>query len=391
MGNCSCEIRFFGEKEEATAEQLRSRSPISNHSHIVTSQQKSKNLTPIDLKKIEEKENEIKQKLKIKLPEIGKEMNFEDFEFLIPGNVSNYIKNNPLNYRKYYPIDFITCKSSPIQFHNGNIYNGNWNENSQMEGYGIYYIKDANVITEGVWMKGNLIFGRIFLPTEDIYEGEINNNVFNGKGKIIFSNGEKYIGDFSEGEISGIGTYYYPDQTVYSGSIKNGLFNGIGKMNWVNGTEYHGNFSDSSFCGNGKIKNTSEKYEGFFAKNEFNGNGKYIYRNGDIYDGNFENGVKNGKGIYKRSDKVIFEGIWNNDLPDGQGILTFNNNKIKAYWRNGLIVGNPEILEGSMENFNDVDMNICPCKASIYPVSLPHLNVNDVNTSQFTAGNVSFL
>ena len=392
MGNCSCEVRFINENE-STADQLRSRSPHSNHNPTITPRPKSKILESlIDPKKIEEKENEIKQQLNIKLPQLGNEIKLSDFESLIPENISTYIKINPLNYKKYYPKDFITYKSSPIKFKNENIFYGNWNENCLMEGYGIYYIKGANVITEGVWIKGNLIFGRIFLPTGDIYEGEIKKNIFNGKGKIIFSNGEKYTGDFLDGEISGTGIYNFPDKTKYSGNIKNGLFNGIGKMTWINGTEYNGNFCDSSLNGHGIMKNTTEKYEGLFEKNEFNGKGTYYFRDGDIYDGNFENGIKNGKGIYKRNDKVIFKGIFNNDLPNGQGIMTYNENKIKGYWRNGLFVGNPEIINGNLENFNDVDMNISPCKATIYPVSLPHLNVNDVNTSQFTAGkDISFL
>ena len=392
MGNCRCEVHFFGEKE-ATADQLRSRSPHTNHSPVIEARQKSKVLeSSIDPKIIHAKQNEIKQNLNNKLPELGKEIKLKDFEFLIPENITVEMKNKPLNYKNYYPKNFITYKSSPVQFHNGNVFSGNWNENCQMEGYGIYYINDAKVITEGVWIKGNLVYGRIFLPTNDIYTGQISNNTFNGKGEFLFANGEKYSGDFSGGEMSGMGTYTYPDKTVYSGTIKNGLFNGIGKMKWINGTEYHGNFSDSSLCGNGKLQNMVEKYEGLFEKNEFNGEGVYIFRNGDTYEGNFENGNKNGKGKYKRKDGVIFEGIWNNDSPNGQGIITYNENKIKGYWRNGLIVGYPEIVQGSLENFNEIDMNINPCKPSMYPVSLPHLNVNDVNSSQFTAGkDISFL
>ena len=31
-----------------------------------------------------------------------------------------------------------------------------------MEGYGIYYIEDRKIITEGIWHEGNIIFGSIF-------------------------------------------------------------------------------------------------------------------------------------------------------------------------------------------------------------------------------------
>ena len=363
--------------------------------NVIVANSKSKILTSLlDPKENYDKENIIKTNLNAKIPKMGKVIKYVEYENLIKDHIKNYIKRYPLNYKNYTPKDTVTYKSLPIKFNNGNCYYGNWNENCLMEGYGIYYIKEDDVVTEGVWLKGILIFGRIFLSNGDIYEGEINNSVFNGKGKLNFFNGEIYEGDFFEGEMSGNGTFIFPDKTKYEGQIKNGLFHGKGKMEWSNGMEYEGSFKESEFCGMGILKNIQgEKYDGYFDKNDFNGKGEYFYRNGDVFIGNYENGLKKGKGIYKKSDKMIFEGVWNNDLPDGQGVVSYNGNKIKGYWRNGFLVGNTEIIEGSLENFNDVDLNISPCKQSIYPLSLPHLVINDVNLSQFSSGidNMSFL
>jgi len=36
------------------------------------------------------------------------------------------------------------------------------------------YIKEANLFVEGIWDAGKLIYGRVFFPNENIYEGEIN-------------------------------------------------------------------------------------------------------------------------------------------------------------------------------------------------------------------------
>jgi len=36
-------------------------------------------------------------------------------------------------------------------------------------------------------------------------------------GSIMFENGDKYIGDFKNGELNGSGTYYYRNGDIYKG------------------------------------------------------------------------------------------------------------------------------------------------------------------------------
>ena len=303
-------------------------------------------------------------------------------------NIINYIKTHKLNYQEYLPSNLNTYKTNPIEFSNGNVYSGNWNLNGEIEGYGIYLIKNKNVITEGIWLKGSIIYGRIFFPNGNIYEGDIRNSVPHGNGMIIFTNQEIYKGDFENGEMTGKGTFIYSDKSYYSGKIKNGVFEGKGSIKWNNGTEYHGNFVNSVLSGKGKMynNNTGEKYVGYFDKNEFHGEGVYTYRNGDIYEGYFEYGNRKGRGKYKRNDKVEFDCIWVDDLPNGNGEVTYNNNKIKGFWRNGIIIRQKGISNGNMEFVNDIDINIKPCKGSLCPNSLPHLAINDIVTSQYING-----
>ena len=221
------------------------------------------------------------------------------------------------------------------------------------------------------------------------------NSVPEGKGKIKFENGEYYEGDFKKGEMTGEGTFKFSDNTIYNGRLENGFFNGKGKMKWENGIEYNGGFVDSALCGNGKIINNvqKEKYEGNFDKNEFHGYGTYYFNNGDEYEGNFEYGIKRGKGIYRKNDKdkIIFEGIWNDDLPNGNGTIKFLGHKLKGFWRNGIFIGNSEIEEGNIEDFESIDKNIKPYKISIFPSSLSHLAIGDSNASQFIPGKDSFI
>lgn len=318
---------------------------------------------------------------------LGSYLTISDYKNSVNKEIINYIENHKLNYQEYYPLPLNTYKSYPIKFKNGDIYHGNWNIDGQMEGYGIYSIKEKNLITEGIWEKGNIIYGRIFFPNKSIYEGYIKNSLPNGKGTIYFVNKEIYKGDFVDGEMTGKGTYIYADKSYYTGKIKNGIFNGEGSMKWINGTEFHGNFLDSTLSGKGKIFNDKmgEKYIGNFDKNYFNGYGVYSYNNGDIYEGNFEHGIKKGKGIFKRNDKVEFEVEWDDDLPNGNGIVTYNKFKLNGLWRNGNIV-HKEIIKGNIDIFKELDLNIKPSKICLCPSSLPYLNIIDNDASQFVSG-----
>ena len=351
-------------------------------------------------RKINDKENEkgtklkslnkIKNNLDKKLHEIGTYISLDEYNSYISQDIRNYIQKNKLDCKNYISPNVPTFLANPIKFKNNNIYYGNWNHNGEMEGYGVYYLNDRQIITEGIWNKGNIVFGRIFLTNGDIYEGEMKNSIPDGKGKLIFSkNNEKYIGDFKMGEMTGQGTFIFDDNTEYSGYIENGVFNGKGKMKWENGTEYTGDFVDSTLCGEGTITNIqNEKYEGNFDKNEFNGEGTYYFNNGDIYKGNFEYGIKKGNGTYTRNDNVVFEGNWNDDLPNGNGVITYSGNQLKGFWRNGAFVGGEE----SMDTFSNIDKNIKPYKFNIFPSSLAHLAITDSNVSQYIPGkDVNFI
>ena len=373
MGHCLFEIHYHANLQE-------------NKSSNGSKQYKS---TEITLRsKGKETVDNIKNKLNDKINDFGKIIHLKEYENNINENIRMFIAKNKLNYRKYIKEDSNTYFSFPIKFENNNIYYGNWNENIEMDGYGIYFVNEQKVVTEGIWNKGNIIFGRIFFPNGDIYEGEMKNSVPDGFGKISFSNGECYEGNFVLGEMSGEGTFIFADKTIYKGGIKNGIFNGKGFIRWNNGIQYNGHFLDSLLSGYGKISNgQGEEYEGNFDKNEFNGKGVYSFNNGDKYEGNFEYGLKKGKGIYRRNDNIVFEGHWSDDLPNGEGIISYQGNKLKGFWRNGTLIGNPEIVDGNLENFKNIEYDIVPERANISPSSLPHLSTSDSSTSQFIPNN----
>lgn len=380
MGICKCEYPIDLNKSQNEVSMKNSKNQTDSITQNNSDSQIIKNFLNLEDSIESNKENDTKIVHYLEKPE------YEEF---ISKKVLNYIETHKLRYQDYLLSTiniFNTHKSMPAELKDGNIYCGNWNNTGEIEGYGILLIKDKNIVSEGIWEKGKIIYGRLFFPNGNIYKGQIKNSVPHGKGKVIFANNEIYKGDFIDGEMTGKGNFLFSDKTIYCGEIKKGFFNGEGSMKWKNGTEYHGNFKNSILYGKGKMfnDNNKEEYEGYFDKNEFHGNGIYKYQNDDIYEGNFEYGVKNGKGIYKRKeDNIEFDVIWKDDLPNGKGIVTYNDNKIKGFWRNGIII-NKEITKQENNSILDkINFNIKPIKRKLYPSLLTHLSVNDNITSQY--------
>ena len=332
-----------------------------------------------------------------KLQNFGKYFE-QEFNTLITPEILAYMTENPfsLNPEQYEISEVYEMK--PIEFNNGNVYKGGWNENLKMEGQGKYYLKEDGVLAEGLWKEGNLVYARVFIGKEDsfdIYEGEMKNSSFYGKGKLILSNGVIYEGDFIDGEKTGNGKIIFEDKTVYEGGVEKGDLNGKGKMIWTNGYEYEGDFGFNKLCGNGILKSPNgEIYEGEFKNNLFNGYGKYTFKNGNTYEGQFLYGVKKGKGVYKCLNKFEYDGDWDNDLPCGVGKLSDWNKTgvIKSTWRYGNIMEEPVYEQGTSENFGDIDLNIVPDQITLNIKDLSNLDYTDMQSTQFKLGTqVSFL
>ena len=323
---------------------------------------------------------------------IGKYTTPEIFEFQINKKILKYINKHPFKIPENIPNNFKSYKIEPIEFNNGNIFQGHWNEKLEMEGYGKYFLKKENVFAEGIWEKGELKYGRVFLPQNEIYIGEFKNSTFNGKGKLIMPNGEIYEGNFENGEKNGNAKIIFEDGTLYVGNVKNGIINGEGIMKWKNNVEYKGNFYEGTLCGKGEISNKNEKYIGDFYKNFFNGKGIYYFNNGNIYNGNFEFGYFNGQGIYKKNNGVEYEGEWENNLLNGIGTIKNDNFIIKCVFKEGKIIEKLNYEKGNEEDTKSIDLNFICDEMTININELNHLEQSDLISTHYEPGNMpSFL
>ena len=112
------------------------------------------------------------------------------------------------------------------------------------------------------------------------YEGDVNEDgLYHGKGVITYSNGEKWVGEFKDGDpYNGQGTYTFSEGRKYP-----------------NGREYGG------------------KYVGEWKDGKRNGQGTFIFPDGEKYVGEYKDGKYNGKGVFFKVNGEIQSGTWFND------------------------------------------------------------------------------
>lgn len=132
--------------------------------------------------------------------------------------------------------------------------------------------------------KGNMIY-----PNGDIYEGIWENDKAEGKGILTVKSGQVYKGQWLKDVVQKIDEIIFPKDGVYKGEVR-----------------------------------------GFRA----HGKGVFKFYNGDIYDGNFSEGFRQGFGIYIYNDGAKYEGEWKGGLKDGSGTLKYSNgDTYKGEWK----------------------------------------------------------
>ncbi len=184
--------------------------------------------------------------------------------------------------------------------------------------------------------NGRACWGRYVVTSDPrykngVYEGEFANGKFHGFGIYQFkaskeNRGDRYVGNFRDGQMTSNGTYYFANGEKYIGNFEDGQRSGYGTQYLKNGDRFSGEWKYDQFHGYGKLTFPfGEVYEGHFAHGMRNGEGVIRFSDGSHFTGNFIADQRYGQGIEVRGDGTQFEGYWVADKREGVFIMTEKN------------------------------------------------------------------
>jgi len=181
----------------------------------------------------------------------------------------------------------------------------------------------------------------ITLSSRGRYEGQIKNNIPDGKGRLISTDGGIYEGYFSGGLCHGEGRQIFSDGAYYEGHFENDQPQGSGVFIVADDSvRIKGIFKDGLVSKGREDFKDGSYYEGNFKNNIRNGQGKHTFANGDWIKGEFLDGLADGKAIQNTSG-WIYEGEFKSGKFNGAGKQTFKNGTVKeGMFKDGVLIDN---------------------------------------------------
>ncbi|GAX19611.1 hypothetical protein FisN_19Hh191 [Fistulifera solaris] len=188
-------------------------------------------------------------------------------------------------------VDVEPVSKAPIEVSGGITYDGPFNAKGERHGFG-----------KMTWANG------------DVYEGNIKNNLRNGKGTMVFA---AHPGDKSTGK--------------YDGYWKSDMMHGKGSRKYTNGDKYEGEFFLGKRQGEGRFTYANgDVFWGCFEDNDIHGFGRYYYASGQRYEGDFFHGKRCGVGKLQGKDGriEIFQYVGNERVGTG---IRWSNDRSTAW------------------------------------------------------------
>jgi len=185
----------------------------------------------------------------------------------------------------------------------------------------------------------NVIYSAEPSTTSIFFDKCVAGNCVNGKGTIVYTNGDAYDGDFVNGKAHGRGTSRSKAGQVYVGEFANGSFTGQGKITFPNSETYEGGWLLNQRSGKGKaIYLDGEVYEGDWLLDKRHGVGRCAYANGDIYNGDWVSNRREGKATYYFKNGDYYIGLWRNNLQHGEGKYfdKSTGGTLSGVWKDGV-------------------------------------------------------
>jgi len=125
-----------------------------------------------------------------------------------------------------------------------------------------------------------------------------------------YEDGTRFYGEFAKiTPADGRGSMIYPNGDRYDGEFRNGKRNGCGTFTFTNGRSYVGQFRDDRFQGQGiwTLEN-GDRYIGEFQNNKCDGQGTFISTDGSQKTGIWENGDLTGDNLSCNRSPLVLPG-----------------------------------------------------------------------------------
>ena len=205
-------------------------------------------------------------------------------------------------------------------------------------------------------------------------------------------NGE-FTGPVKEGVRDGIGRLEWSNGDYYEGDFKNGLRHGKGIMVEQNGArKYEGTWVLSQKEGKGKeIFANGDRYIGEYSRDRFNGEGELVTRGG-TYTGSFKDGLRDGFGTMQFRTNCRYEGFWVKGRMNGKGLYIWpDTRKYEGQWENGERTGMGILTQVNGEKYGEFHKSYEDnSHEGMYYVKLHALNAY-IETSRFFSESIVFL
>eukprot|EP01083_Nonionella_stella_P079743 218927_1 len=187
--------------------------------------------------------------------------------------------------------------------------------------------------------------GRLVFPNGDIFMGEFHADVREGPGRLVLNDGTVYQGTWVNDELVGEVNIQFADGGSYEGQLASCQMHGKGARVLANGDKYTGEFSEGVFHGAGTLVENGDVLEGMFSHGYLEGDGTKTCSNGSVYVGSFCEGKPHGEGKLTGRDGSVFEGGFREGQMSGKGTLTEPKGKIwtSEHWTEGGIGGSGQI------------------------------------------------
>lgn len=243
--------------------------------------------------------------------------------------------------------------SSSLVFADGATYVGELNADGQLEGQGRMSWSNGDKY-DGEFLAG-LFHGKGKFRSGDsgTYDGDYVQGYMDGRGVLTYPDGSRYEGEFVANQFQGKGRLVYPSGDIYEGDFSKGEMNGVGRWRYADKSIYIGQVSKGVAQGKGELQRMAgEKYTGDFVAGKMHGQGVFVDADGNRYSGEFNHDHFSGSGTFVSVDRFTYVGQFKNWRPDGKGLQTDSaGNQWEGDYQQGQLEGKGSYLAQDGEQY----------------------------------------